>query len=528
MAIAVVAVAAAYLVGANAFLSTGWFARVVNEYPDTIDVHYAKGWTVWPGRVHARDLSIRAADSNVEWSLRIDKVTFDVSLWGLLHRRFFADRVRGSGVSLRIRQRLDTMPKTRAEAEDLPPIDGLPPYALRPKIDDPFPDLDDAYWDLWTIRLRDVVAEHTREVWIDRTRFVGDARVTGGFYLKPLREAQIGPVHAEIAEGRVTRGERSLIAATLGGAFDVTVDAFDPRVTLGKQILRRVSGGALASSDLRSPIGALVTARVSMKDGRVEDGSRLEAFASHVDLPIGDMEARGPLEARAEARGDYLDVDAESRRALLEMDGRFVAQGDVRLSARVRGLDLLQSRQNLDVSGSRLTVAHATLAEHARIEEQWGGELAVDHARLRLDPSGFEGRLRLGASDALPLFASLFHDKAPRIVESMLAMPRLQGLAWVTAAPDSFAVRDLVVRGGDVWIRGAYGQVGDDRLGAVVVDKGPLSAGIAIDDDGVRPRLFWLDAWLATQEMAINRWLEGPARPPAARERGARGPRSSP
>lgn len=520
--------AAAYVVGANAFLSTGWFARDVNAYPETIEVHFARGWTLWPGTLHARDLSIRATDSNVEWILRIDEVTFDVSLWGLLHRRFFADHVRGTGVSLRVRQRLDAMPKTPARVANLPPIEGLPPYALRPKVNDPYPDWDDAYWNLWTIRLRDVVAEHTREVWIDDDRFVGDARVTGGFYLKPVRQAQIGPVHAEIAEGRLTRGERETVAATVGGSLDVTVDAFDPRVTFGRLILDRVAARANISAELGKPATAFVTARLTSRGGRIDDGSRVEALVPHVELPAGDMEARGTVAATAEARGGVIDVVAESRQLRLERKRTFVAEGDVTLAARVRGLDLAKHDDTLDVSGSRLFVEHATLAEHARAEERWGAEIVVDHAHLHLSPARFEGRMRVGSSDAFPLFATVLHDQAPRIVESLLSLPRLQGVAWLTASPDAFAWRDVVARGGDVWIRGAYGQAGPDRIGAFVVDKGPLSAGIGIDDQGTHPHVFGLDTWLLEREISLNRWMEERARQPAARERGARGPRSSP
>ncbi len=515
------------MVLANAFLSTGWFARAVNGYPETIEVHYARGWTLWPGRVHARDLSIRATDGNVEWVVRIDEVTFEVSLWGLLHRRFFADHVRGTGVSLRVRQRLDAMPTTHAQIADLPPIEGLPPYALRPTVNDPYPDWDDAYWDLWTIRLRDVVAEHTREVWIDDERFSGDARVTGGFYLKPVRQAQIGPVHAEITEGRLTRGERTTIAATLGGSIDVTVDAFDPRVTFGRTILERVSARASLSAELEEPVAAFVTARLAENGGRIQDGSRVLAFAPRVALPVGEMEARGAVAATAGSRGNELDVVLESRRARLERSRMPIAEGDLTLTARVRGLDLAQRGETIDVSGSRLVLAHASIAGRTRVEDQWAAEATVDHAHVHLSPARFEGRVSLGASDALPLFATVLRDEAPRIVESLLTLPRLEGVAWLTASRDYFALRDLVARGGDVWIRGAYGHAGRDHLGAFVIDKGPLAVGIAIDDRGVDPRVFGLDTWLLEQESALNRWLEERARPPAARERGVPGPRSS-
>src|SRR5579884_3649196 len=80
-AVACLTVVALYVVAANAFLWTGLFERVVDADPDTLDVHYERGWSLLPGHVHAKKLSIRGRDSNVEWMLRIDSVEFRVSLF---------------------------------------------------------------------------------------------------------------------------------------------------------------------------------------------------------------------------------------------------------------------------------------------------------------------------------------------------------------------------------------------------------------------------------------------------------------
>src|SRR5256885_15788673 len=101
------AFAGLYLAGANLFLSTSLFERLIDQDPLTIDVHFDRGWTILPGHLHAKNLSIRGRDSNVEWILRIDDVDFDLSLIALTKRRFYASHVRGRGGSLRLRQRID-------------------------------------------------------------------------------------------------------------------------------------------------------------------------------------------------------------------------------------------------------------------------------------------------------------------------------------------------------------------------------------------------------------------------------------
>jgi hypothetical protein len=237
---AAVVAALLYLGLANLFLSTSAFEDVVDADPGTLEVHFERGWTLWPGRLHARGLSIRGRDGNVEWWLRIDDVDFRVSLTALLRKQFFATQVRGTGVSLRLRQRIGPEELARTRVADLPPIEGLRPIPLRPFRQDSADEYSDEYWHLWTIRLSDVVADNVREVWIDHDRFEGDARVEGGFSLKPIRAVTVGPVTVEVRAGSVTRGDETWADAIAGRAV-VTMATFDPRVTSGQDFLRNLS-----------------------------------------------------------------------------------------------------------------------------------------------------------------------------------------------------------------------------------------------------------------------------------------------
>ena len=155
---------ALYLATINVFLSTSLFTRFVNAQPDTIEIHFARGWSIVPGHVHAKQLSIRGRDSNVEWILRLDAVEFDVSFLGLLRQRFEASNVHGEGLSLRLRKRLEAAPSSLDEVATLPPIEGLPPYSLHPP-KTPSPALwDDAAYNLWTVHLEGIVAQSVREI----------------------------------------------------------------------------------------------------------------------------------------------------------------------------------------------------------------------------------------------------------------------------------------------------------------------------------------------------------------------------
>ncbi len=356
--VAIVSVYALYLLAINVFLSTSLFQRMLGQDPETLDIHYASAWSVFPTRIHARDLSIRSSDSNVEWILRLDEVTFDVSLLSLVRQRFEVSFAHGHGISMRARQKLDRTPDTVAEVATLAPVDGFPAYSVRPALP-PHPERwDDAQYHLWTVLLEDVVAEDVRELWIDHERFTGSARITGRFYLKPIRAVEIGPAHVDIREGKVAIGKDGTLVDTLGGTVDATVERFDPRDVPGNTVFRHVSVAAelhasfadmatsLASMDLPFAIRGTVDApRISahVDHGRVVRGTHLEIATKNLSIAKDDHIGHGLLTLHADiAADDVLHAIVEgSDLGLVRGDGHAVLNlGSVRAAADARALDL--------------------------------------------------------------------------------------------------------------------------------------------------------------------------------------------
>ena len=83
---------------ANAIVATPLLVRLVNSSPNH-DLRYQSAWTIWPGRVHVRDLRVRFQDYNVEVLISAEKAELDVSLYELAFRKFHASRVRTYGTS---------------------------------------------------------------------------------------------------------------------------------------------------------------------------------------------------------------------------------------------------------------------------------------------------------------------------------------------------------------------------------------------------------------------------------------------
>lgn len=741
-----------YVVTLNVFLATSLFDLVVNRDPVTLDVHYTRGWTLFPGTIHARNLSIRASDSNVEWILRLDEVEFDVSFLGLARRRFDVTRARGRGIRMRVRQKLAVPPVDLADVAHLPPIDGYPAYSMRPAGPPSLERWFDEHYALWTVRLADVVAEDVREVWVDEGRFEGRARVSGGFYLKPIREVVVGPAHVEAQPGsRVTLGRSTPIATDVGGRVDLFIARFDPRAVVGDDVLRYVSGNVALQGRFADPatwplalpvhVSGVVDARqirlevergvlrpgtrvelatpratiakgdvighapfeliaevipragedpelranlvlpdvsvvtvdgteigrvrrvvvgadaraldlardpfadlhlaIDAFDGRVPDASHLARYlprdarvcvlggAAHarahadvfradkrasgelaivggaLELASGRTRVRGALDGRLEVgsyrfgahaaesvsftgslskvdvwfgddmrpnlavgrlhlaarsrrvdfRSPFRAVDAKltledvvlpdvrslqflvpARGGLRFVSGRARAFGVVAVSsssktakgaleidvdhgaigihetelagdfvvrAQLRGFD--PDARAIDLSGSTVTMRNVQVRGAAAETTRWSGEIALDETSLRLggaagEPPRFDGLLRMAADDARPLLGLLLRDSLPKLVVGLVTMPRLRARARMHVSPNLVLLSDVSARGGDTAVRGSYGLYGNERRGAFVVEKGPLSVGIDLERDGASPHFFNLGAWLGAHE----------------------------
>jgi hypothetical protein len=288
LVVAILSIPILWAIGANIFLSTSLFETIVDQEPEVVDVHFVRAWSLWPGRAHAEHLRIRGKDSNVEWVLELDEVDFDVAVVPLFKQQFHVTRARGSGISFRGRRRVES-PLARPEyLAELPPIPGFPAMEFRPSRPPGKDVWSDADWHLWTIHLEDVVAEHVREVWVDQGRFRGDARIAGGFYLKPIRHVVVGPIETEIRRGGAELSSKAALE-DLAGSFGGMIETFDPRMVHGSDIVHHVD----LHTDLRARVPEVANLDVDARGevdfdplalriarGKLADGSKVDAHAA--------------------------------------------------------------------------------------------------------------------------------------------------------------------------------------------------------------------------------------------------------
>lgn len=376
-AVAILSLYALYVAAINVFLSTSLFEKVLDQDPETLFISYERGWSLWPGRIQARHLTIRSSDSHVQWVLRIDRCVFDISFFDLAARKkFHLTRVDGSGVTFEARQRVASPEATPEYVAALPPIPG---FDRIPLLTSALPNLlekwDDRYYHLWSVELENVTANDVRELWIDTVRFEGMVRVTGGFFLKPIRSAHVSQSHVDVVRGRVTVKDRVLVEPVTG-ALDFRLAAFDPRTATGAELLH----GITTSTELRGHVPDLASIphtltgpitltgpadvhrlRVRIVDGRVVDDTHVDIALPGVAVDVAQHRLAGDLALRADVAVDagwprltyHLDAHALTATRVVPDDQAVLFHAPyVEVSGDARALDLADPLRDLHVAAA--------------------------------------------------------------------------------------------------------------------------------------------------------------------------------
>lgn len=170
-------------------------------------------------------------------------------------------------------------------------------------------------------------------------------------------------------------------------------------------------------------------------------------------------------------------------------------QGNATATVEAHAFDA--QRRVLDLSGTKLSFDDIRVEGRTIRTTHWRGELDVVGGGVRIAGAPrLETFLQARADDAAPLLALALGDDLPKFLAGPARAPGLTGQAWLTLGDGEIALTDIAARGADVSVRGDYIDDRDRARAALIVAKGPLSAGISIDDRGTWVRVFGLEPWL--------------------------------
>lgn len=441
------------LVGAtNAVLRSDWLSGELNSDPEALLVTHTGARSLFPGHLRFDTLVLRSRDSNVEWEARLEGVSVRVRLSDLARRRFRADSVRAEGLSFHLRELLDRADATPARLGRFPPIAG---FTGPPLLEPPAPPGPPG--DPWSIDIRDLRVEFVREVWIDSWRWRGEGRLTGGFFLRPGKEAEVFPGELSALAGVLSWGGETVSREAVGSVH-AAVPRFITKKYRGNEVWKIVSGtaslgGTLDSLPFLSPSGGAP---------RVAPGGE-----GTVRVRVGLRTGRGSGRIDAEAGG------------LAARIGGKAVRGAARVSVVASRIDFPGG--GIDFDGTRARLHDASL--EGAPGAPWGARVEARRARLGLAGGTLDAELFAHLADGRPLVV-LVPSGAPKWIAGLLDLRDLDASGRLRAAPGLLAISPARAEAGTFSLHADWREARGRSWGALLVRKGALSAGLGLAGGG--------------------------------------------
>jgi hypothetical protein len=319
-------------------------------------------------------------------------------------------------------------------------------------------------------------------------------------------KATVDGVVVQFGETNPARAQEPAGAA---GAAPITPDLEAKHVEL------RASAEEL---DIAHPSLRRLDYRLILDDARMRDARRLGVlFSSKRSAGAPEQPSVFAVESGSARATADVTVSASHRTA---SGGAWIAfdeagirfhethlAGDFEVIAGVNGYE--PEADVVDVSGARILMRNVRTAGAAAETTAWDGELVLTRGAARVaEAPAFDGVVQLRAADAAPIVALALRNSIPKFLVGLVRAPNLTGRARILVEPDRAALLDVHLRGGDIELLGDYAVANDHVRGALKVAKGPLSAGVKLDDEGAHLRLFGLEGWRAKEKQGVLTLLE--------------------
>ena len=467
---------------AHWLLSGPKLRALINADAESLTLDWDEATTFWPGRLTLRNLRIRGSDQNVQWIIRLADARVDYSVLALAKRTFRADRLRGSGLSFFIRNKLEPAAAKTFDVSVLPPVPGFDDPPLRSEE----PAVAGPPGNPWRVEVRTLGIDHFDDIWVDAFHYQGLARLEGGFFLRPGILARIGPAQVKFESGELHIGKAPAgiaVSGTVSGVFE----PFEVPKVKGSEVWQVVSGEV----KLDAAFGRLQSFEHLVRSAA---GTRLEEGA-------GKATIRGSIQ-HGLAKGEVL-VAVQDGTVRLD---KLKLQGDADLRFAIPRWNLMNGP--LEVSGSRLEVSDVR-ASGSDDSRRWWGRFVVASGKIGATTSA---KIDANSRDARPLLALLAAD-LPAWTRGLVNLDGLSATASVELGPSLTRVRGLDAQGGTFHIQGNYVREKANRDGAFLIESGALGVGLELDQGATKIRLLGAKAWFE----ARNRNTSPPSDTAAAR-----------
>lgn len=176
---------ALWLVAANRALDGDRLREALNRRPEKLLVTWESGYTLYPGHVALRGVTLRNQGTKSQLELRLDRVSALFNPLPLLWKTINVVWAEADGAEFRMRRRPATIEELEAGKATAPPIEGFD-YAASMRDPAATPKVP-----RWAVSFTGASVDGIREVWIDAVRLRGPGRVHAGVKVGPGRRLSV-------------------------------------------------------------------------------------------------------------------------------------------------------------------------------------------------------------------------------------------------------------------------------------------------------------------------------------------------
>lgn len=393
-------------------LWTGGLGWLLAHSTGVVKVDAGHSFSLWPGVVHLRQLHLEVSDSHVHLALDVPSGRANIALGELLRRRFVTRSLTGEHFVLRIRPRFHALPEERRAA--LPPLSDPKPATTQAET--PY---------LWPIRIAGVAAGFD-ELWVSELRYLGEARVQGGFHLAPQQLVSVDPTQVSLRGGALHYGEErgvlevqrlavhaSLPAARVAELKQAWRERLKARVDLAARVVDLAFAGSLRPElDTLSGGRGDLRVRAAAEQGQWVGDFELDYASDNVGYTFAGLSGSTSvvLAARAPAPGPGQAAVAPLLPAELRLGQLSIAREQSKLvQLREARLALQLTREfpfalprSIEVALQELRLSELQRLPGVLSPTSWSPRAArVPHARAELDwrEGGYKGQAELAFAD---------------------------------------------------------------------------------------------------------------------------------
>jgi hypothetical protein len=460
-----------YAAAAHWLLSGPKLRALINTDPESLTLDYDEAASLWPGRVTIKNLRIRGSDHNVQWIIRLADAHVEYSVLALLKRTFRARRLRGTGLSFSLRNKLEPAEAKTADIAVLPGIPGFADPPLRTAEEQGTPPGDP-----WRVDVQTLFIDHFDEIWIDAYHYKGAARLEGGFFLRPGLLARIGPARVDFESGTVQVG-RAPVGASVSGTVCAVFEPWEPFRVHGSEVWQKTSGEV----------------KLDARFDRLQFLEHLVSSAgTHLEEGAGKTTIQGTIEHGIAKGGVRVAVhDGSVRLAKLTL------RGDADLRLNIPGWNLMTGP--LEISGSRIALSEVR-SSGSDNSRRWWGSFQIPSGKIG---STTTARIEADTRDARPLLA-LLAAELPAWTRGLTSLDDFSATATVSLGSSLTRVRGLDAKGGSFHIQGRYLHDKTNREGAFLIESGFLSVGLELQPEATKIRILGAKKWFEDQRETSN------------------------